>query len=141
MQYWRLLVHHLACASSSDLLLTELLLYNIGIPIERAFGGVKYAVSATLDSDLGMSNLTAQLVLLRHLRRDDDARFFRHPPTGAAHTYDASKFQQHSRRPFCDPIRDRVSVYALGPARLPLQGLWTRHERQDLDVCDRFPGT
>ncbi|KAI1796117.1 hypothetical protein LXA43DRAFT_988443 [Ganoderma leucocontextum] len=42
-QYWRLLVHHLACASSSDLLLTELLLYNVGIPIERAFGGVKYA--------------------------------------------------------------------------------------------------
>ncbi|PIL37399.1 hypothetical protein GSI_01093 [Ganoderma sinense ZZ0214-1] len=42
-QYWRLFVHHLACASSSDLLLTELLLYNVGIPIERAFGGVKYA--------------------------------------------------------------------------------------------------
>ncbi|RPD66887.1 hypothetical protein L226DRAFT_608168 [Lentinus tigrinus ALCF2SS1-7] len=41
-QYWRLLVHCLACASSSDLLLTELLLYNVGIPIERAFGGVKY---------------------------------------------------------------------------------------------------
>ena len=44
-QYWRLLVYHLACGSSSDLLLTELLLYNTGIPIERAFGGVKYAVS------------------------------------------------------------------------------------------------
>ncbi|KAI0751069.1 hypothetical protein C8Q80DRAFT_1217935 [Daedaleopsis nitida] len=42
-QYWRLPVHHLACASSSDLLLIELLLYNIGVPIERAFGSVKYA--------------------------------------------------------------------------------------------------
>ncbi|KAI0722389.1 hypothetical protein C8T65DRAFT_629198 [Cerioporus squamosus] len=42
-QYWRLLVHCLACGSSSDLLLTELMLYNVGIPIERAFGGVKYA--------------------------------------------------------------------------------------------------
>ena len=44
-QYWRLLVHSLVCGSSSDLLLTELLLFNVGIPIERAFGGVKYAVS------------------------------------------------------------------------------------------------
>ncbi|TBU33062.1 hypothetical protein BD309DRAFT_971994 [Dichomitus squalens] len=42
-QYWRLFVHQFACASSSDLLLTELLLYNVGIPIERGFGGVKYA--------------------------------------------------------------------------------------------------
>ncbi|EJF62338.1 hypothetical protein DICSQDRAFT_58224 [Dichomitus squalens LYAD-421 SS1] len=41
--YWRLFVHQFACASSSDLLLTELLLYNVGIPIERGFGGVKYA--------------------------------------------------------------------------------------------------
>ena len=48
-QYWRLLIHQFACASSSDLLLTELLLYNVGIPIERAFGGVKYAVSIALD--------------------------------------------------------------------------------------------
>ncbi|GJE84864.1 CUE domain-containing protein [Phanerochaete sordida] len=42
-QYWRLLVHHLACSSSIDLLLTELLLYNAAIHIERAFGSLKYA--------------------------------------------------------------------------------------------------
>ncbi|KAI0776178.1 hypothetical protein BD413DRAFT_649656 [Trametes elegans] len=42
-QYWRLFVHHLACASSSDLLLVELFLYNAGICIERGFGSVKYA--------------------------------------------------------------------------------------------------
>ena len=44
-QYWRLFAHHAACASSSDLLLTELLLYNASVHIERAFGSVKYAVS------------------------------------------------------------------------------------------------
>lgn len=45
LQYWRLLVHHVACGSSSDLLLTELILYNAAIHIERAFGSVKYSVS------------------------------------------------------------------------------------------------
>ena len=44
LQYWRLLTHHLACTNSSVLLLTELLLYNVGINIERQFGSVKFAV-------------------------------------------------------------------------------------------------
>ena len=39
-------MYHVACASSTDLLLTELLLYNACIPVERAFGSVKYAVSS-----------------------------------------------------------------------------------------------
>ncbi|KDQ64190.1 hypothetical protein JAAARDRAFT_218868 [Jaapia argillacea MUCL 33604] len=42
-QYWRLLVHHLAYSNSSDLFLAELLLYNVGVHIERAFGSVKFA--------------------------------------------------------------------------------------------------
>ncbi|KAI0303978.1 hypothetical protein BC826DRAFT_980734 [Russula brevipes] len=42
-QYWRLLVHHAAFSNSSELFLWELILYNIGISIERQFGGVKYA--------------------------------------------------------------------------------------------------
>ncbi|KAL5508196.1 hypothetical protein ACEPAH_5815 [Sanghuangporus vaninii] len=41
-QYWRLLVHHLAFSSSSELLLAEILLYNISIPIERIFGSSKF---------------------------------------------------------------------------------------------------
>jgi len=44
-QYWRLLVHHAAFCNSSELFLWELILYNIGVDIERQFGGVKYAVS------------------------------------------------------------------------------------------------
>ena len=39
------MVYHLVCTSSSDLLLTELLLYNACVPVERAFGSIKYAVS------------------------------------------------------------------------------------------------
>ncbi|KAH9482308.1 Rhomboid-like protein 20 [Psilocybe cubensis] len=42
-QYWRLFIHHLAFSNSSDLLLAVLLLYNVGIHIERQFGSVKYA--------------------------------------------------------------------------------------------------
>ncbi|KAH8096715.1 hypothetical protein BXZ70DRAFT_945936 [Cristinia sonorae] len=42
-QYWRLFTHHLACANSSDLFLTELLLYNVAVHIERTFGSVKFA--------------------------------------------------------------------------------------------------
>ena len=45
MQYWRLLVHHAAFSNSSELFLWELILYNVGVDIERQFGGVKYAVS------------------------------------------------------------------------------------------------
>lgn len=45
VQYWRLLVHHLAFSNSSDLLLAEILLYNVSIPIERMFGTSKFAVS------------------------------------------------------------------------------------------------
>lgn len=48
-QYWRLFVHHLACASSSDLFVVELLLYNAAVHIERAFGTVKYAVNIFID--------------------------------------------------------------------------------------------
>ncbi|KAI0068547.1 hypothetical protein BV25DRAFT_1910318 [Artomyces pyxidatus] len=41
-QYWRLLTHHLVYSNSSELFVWELLLYNIGISIERQFGSTKY---------------------------------------------------------------------------------------------------
>ena len=47
-QYWRLAAHHVAFSSSSDLLLSELLLYGVGINIERQFGSVKFAVGTLL---------------------------------------------------------------------------------------------
>ncbi|KAK7062287.1 DSC E3 ubiquitin ligase complex subunit 2 [Favolaschia claudopus] len=42
-QYWRLGAHHLAFSSSSELFIAEILLYNIGIQIERQFGTLKFA--------------------------------------------------------------------------------------------------
>ncbi|KAF9450931.1 hypothetical protein P691DRAFT_664232 [Macrolepiota fuliginosa MF-IS2] len=42
-QYWRLMTQYLAYQNSSDLFLAELLLYNVGIHIERRFGSVKFA--------------------------------------------------------------------------------------------------
>lgn len=42
-QYWRLLAHHFACQTFSDLFVTELLIYNVGVQIERFFGSIKYA--------------------------------------------------------------------------------------------------
>ncbi|KAN0126741.1 hypothetical protein V8E52_000381 [Russula decolorans] len=60
-QYWRLLVHHAAFSNSSELFLWELILYYIGIDIERQFGGVKYAsflvVSALLVTVLELLSL------------------------------------------------------------------------------------
>lgn len=60
-QYWRLLVHHTAFCNSSELFLWELILYYIGIDIERQFGGVKYAsflvVSAILVTVLELLSL------------------------------------------------------------------------------------
>ncbi|KAF8622179.1 hypothetical protein AX15_007291 [Amanita polypyramis BW_CC] len=42
-QYWRLPMHHMAFSNSTDLLLAEILLFNVGVLIERQFGSVKYA--------------------------------------------------------------------------------------------------
>ncbi|EKM79962.1 hypothetical protein AGABI1DRAFT_99583 [Agaricus bisporus var. burnettii JB137-S8] len=42
-QYWRLVTQYLAFQNSSDLFLAGLLLYNVGIHIERRFGSVKFA--------------------------------------------------------------------------------------------------
>ncbi|CAK5263131.1 unnamed protein product [Mycena citricolor] len=42
-QYWRLATHHLAFASSSDLFVAVLTLYNVSVQIERNFGSLKFA--------------------------------------------------------------------------------------------------
>ncbi|KAJ3527675.1 hypothetical protein NM688_g8099 [Phlebia brevispora] len=63
-QYWRLFAHHLACAGSSDLLLTELLLYNASVHIERAFGSVKFASFLLIVLMLNtLGTFVAQLIL------------------------------------------------------------------------------
>ena len=44
VQYWRLLAHHLIYSNSGELFIWELLLYNVGISVERLYGSLKYAV-------------------------------------------------------------------------------------------------
>lgn len=54
-QYWRLLTNQLAFTNSSELLLCQMLLYNVGVGIERMFGSHKYVsflVAAGLVSSL-----------------------------------------------------------------------------------------
>ncbi|KAF9006730.1 hypothetical protein BDQ17DRAFT_1352282 [Cyathus striatus] len=61
-QYWRLAAHHLVFPNSSDLFLGELLLFNVGVPVERQFGSVKYASFAVVS--LLMSTLLEFVALL-----------------------------------------------------------------------------
>ncbi|KAJ4479008.1 hypothetical protein J3R30DRAFT_3473292 [Lentinula aciculospora] len=42
-QYWRLALHNIAFANSSDLFLAELILFQNGIQVERCFGSLKFA--------------------------------------------------------------------------------------------------
>ncbi|KAJ3835041.1 hypothetical protein F5878DRAFT_664230 [Lentinula raphanica] len=54
-QYWRLALHNIAFANSSDLFLAELILFQDGIQVERCFGSLKFAsflVVSTLLSTL-----------------------------------------------------------------------------------------
>ncbi|TCD67515.1 hypothetical protein EIP91_012320 [Steccherinum ochraceum] len=63
-QYWRLLTHHFACANSSDLFLTELLLYNVAVHIERTFGSIKFASFLSLSLVINtLLEFTTMLVL------------------------------------------------------------------------------
>ncbi|EPQ58968.1 hypothetical protein GLOTRDRAFT_113815 [Gloeophyllum trabeum ATCC 11539] len=55
-QYWRLFGHHVAYSNSSDLFLAEIILYNVSVPVERAFGSVKFASFAV------MSTLVATII-------------------------------------------------------------------------------
>ena len=40
------MTHHCVCQSFSDLFISELLIYNVGVEVERCFGSVKFAVSS-----------------------------------------------------------------------------------------------
>jgi len=65
-QYWRLLLHHAAFSSSSELFLWEIILYNVGIDIERQFGGVKYASFLVVSTLLVTVLELLSLLVLHH---------------------------------------------------------------------------
>ncbi|KAK7469390.1 hypothetical protein VKT23_003865 [Stygiomarasmius scandens] len=53
-QYWRLIVHNVTFSNSSDLFLAEVLLYNVGVQIERHFGTLKFASFAFVSTVLSI---------------------------------------------------------------------------------------
>jgi hypothetical protein len=53
-------VHHLAFSNSSDLFLGVVILYNVGVQIERQFGSVKFAVST-----IGFLGFQAWLIFIQ----------------------------------------------------------------------------
>ncbi|KAJ7055015.1 hypothetical protein C8F01DRAFT_1211684 [Mycena amicta] len=63
-QYWRLAVHHLAFSSSSELFIAEILLFNIGVQVERQFGTLKFASFAVISTLLSTVLEFLSLVLL-----------------------------------------------------------------------------
>ncbi|KAF8760235.1 Rhomboid family [Rhizoctonia solani] len=62
-QYWRLLTNQLAFTNSSELLLGQIILYNVAIGIERTFGSHKYfsflIAAALVSTLLNFSSLIA----------------------------------------------------------------------------------
>jgi len=66
-QYWRIFSHQLACSNSSDLFLSELLLYNAAIHIERSFGSVKFASFLFLAAALNSLSIFMSLLILHPL--------------------------------------------------------------------------
>ncbi|KAL0950123.1 hypothetical protein HGRIS_010119 [Hohenbuehelia grisea] len=64
-QYWRLGVHHLAFSNSSDLFISELILFSAAVHIERRFGSAKFA-SFALVSALVSTILEFAALLLFH---------------------------------------------------------------------------
>ncbi|KAG9015551.1 hypothetical protein FRB94_000156 [Tulasnella sp. JGI-2019a] len=62
-QYWRLLTHHLIFGNSSELLLAMVLLFNVGVNIERTFSSRKYG-SFLIISGLLSTLLTFSTLLL-----------------------------------------------------------------------------
>ncbi|KIL70342.1 hypothetical protein M378DRAFT_156458 [Amanita muscaria Koide BX008] len=62
-QYWRLFLHHVAFSNSTDLFLAEVLLFNVGVLVERQFGSVKYASFAVITILLGTMFEFVSLIL------------------------------------------------------------------------------
>ncbi|KAI0650462.1 hypothetical protein C8Q79DRAFT_943802 [Trametes meyenii] len=117
-QYWRLLVYHFACPSSSDLILVELFLYNAGICIERAFGSVKYA-SFLIISAVTTALMTFVALLVAQLAPITGSLFNNIPP-GPIAIISALLYQYmrlvppaYHFRVFGVGMSDKVWVYAI----------------------------
>nr|XP_019042865.1 hypothetical protein I302_08574 [Kwoniella bestiolae CBS 10118]OCF21795.1 hypothetical protein I302_08574 [Kwoniella bestiolae CBS 10118] len=64
-QFWRIAIHPFAFANSTELLIGEILLYNVGVAVERAFGSRKYS-SFILVSSLLSTFIASIAILIGH---------------------------------------------------------------------------
>ncbi|WWD01561.1 hypothetical protein V866_008506 [Kwoniella sp. B9012] len=62
-QFWRIAIHPFAFANSTELLIGEILFYNVGVAIERAFGSRKYASFILVSSLLSTFIASISIVL------------------------------------------------------------------------------
>lgn len=112
-QYWRLAVHYLAFSNSSDLFIAQLVLYNVGIQIERQFGSVKFASFALVSTILAitlefLSLLLFQRVGLNNIAMGPSALIF-------AMLYQYSRIvpSAYNFRMFGVPLTNKSLVYLL----------------------------
>lgn len=112
-QYWRLFAHHLAYSNSSELFIWELILYNVGVTIERQFGTIKFASYAVI------STLVSTILEFVFLLAFNRLRFNRIPsgPTALAFNllYQYSRLvpSEYRFRVFGVTVTNKVFVYIL----------------------------
>jgi membrane associated rhomboid family serine protease len=122
-QYWRLLVHHLAFSNSTDLFLAEILLFNVGVLVERQFGSAKYASFAAITILLGTIVEFVSLILfhrfgLNHIAMGPSVLIF-----GIVYQYSRIVPAAYSFRIFGVPLSNKNVPYLLAlqlaASRLP----------------------
>lgn len=125
-QYWRLPLHHLAFSNSSDLFVAELILYHVGVHVERQFGSVKFASFALVSTLLGTVLELLSLMLFHHVG-------INHIAMGPAvlifsllYQYSRTVPSAYNYRIFGIPLNNKSLVYLLAIqtaiSRLPSSG-------------------
>ncbi|KNZ76449.1 UBA domain-containing protein 14, partial [Termitomyces sp. J132] len=125
-QYWRLVLHHLAFSSSSDLFIAQLLLFNAGIQVERQFGSIKYASFVVVSSILVTILELASLIVfhragLNHIAMGPAAVVF-----SIMYQYSRIVPATYKYRIFGVPLNNKSFLYLLAAqtaiSRLPSSG-------------------
>jgi hypothetical protein len=117
-QYWRLFAHHLAFSNSSDLLVAELLLYNVAVQIERQFGSLKFAVSMIYSGRVTHEHISFKVVCFGdNLSVDCDGISFPSPPTSCWP-------QLYLFRPIDPRLQYLIPILPNCPIILPIPHIW-----------------
>lgn len=122
-QYWRVFTHYFTCTNSSDLVLTELVLFNEGITVERSFGSLKFSVGLNDTRLHKRTNMMCGVVYYRQLAHSNDHDM----PFAVDTTFPDSagiSFQLHTIWAVCSATEHLLPVLAYRPYGLPIQNFW-----------------